>query len=120
MDGSNPAKTFPGSEPNPAKTFARLPCAGRGSRPRRTDDAITEKLELGLTIQRIFQDLQEDYAYGYSYESVKRYVRTLAPRRRACGVMHSRPGRRRRWISSRARRRSTGRRASGGVPGCSG
>jgi hypothetical protein len=51
-----------------------------------------EKLGAGLTIQRIFQDLVEDFSYGYSYESVKRYVRTLASRPRACGVMHSLPG----------------------------
>ena len=44
---------------------------------------ITEKLDLGLTIQRIFQDLVEEFAYGYSYESVKRYVRKLKPSRRA-------------------------------------
>lgn len=103
---SNPAKTFPGSGgvpgpdsralvgvegSNPAKTFA-------GSRfpPRFAaaayHDAITEKLDAGLTIQRIYQDLVEDFSYGYSYESVKRYVRTLAPKWRAVGVMHSLPG----------------------------
>lgn len=91
VDGSNPAKTFPGSESNPAKTFP-----GSETRPRfaaaKFHDAINEKLELGLTIQRIFQDLVEDYSFGHSYESVKRYVRTLAPKRRACGVMHSLPG----------------------------
>lgn len=91
VDGSNPAKTFAGSGSNPAKAFP-----GSGARPRfaaaEYRDAITEKLELGLTIQRIFQDLVEDFSYGHSYESVKRYVRTLAPKRRACGVMHSLPG----------------------------
>jgi len=89
--GSNPAKTFAGSGLNPAKTFP-----GSETRPRFAaagfHDAIREKLELGLTIQRIFQDLVEDYSYGHSYESVKRYVRTLQPKRRACGVMHSLPG----------------------------
>ncbi len=89
--GSNPAKTFPGPGSNPAKTFG-----GCSVRPRFAaasyHDTITEKLELGLTIQRIFQDLVEGFSYGYSYESVKRYVRTLQPKRRACGVMHSLPG----------------------------
>lgn len=91
VDASNPAKTFPGSGSNPAKAFP-------GSEVRRRfaaaeyEDAITEKLELGLTIQRIFQDLVEDFSYGHSYESVKRYARTLRPKRRACGVMHSLPG----------------------------
>jgi hypothetical protein len=91
VDGSNPAKTFPGPGSNPAKTFPgserRLRFAAAAYH-----DTITEKLELGLTIQRIFQDLVEGFSYGYSYESVKRYVRTLEPKRRACGVMHSLPG----------------------------
>src|SRR6202007_841265 len=85
----NAAKTFAGSDANPAKTFP-------GSRPRfaaalyRT--AITEKLEAGLSRQRIWQDLVEEYGYGASYESVKRFVRTVAPTRRAVGVFHSAPG----------------------------
>jgi len=89
--GADPAKTFPGSEANPAKTFAgsALPSRFAAAEFR---DAILEKLELGLSVQRIFQDLGEDYAYGHSYESVKRYVRTLAPRRRAVGVMYTAPG----------------------------
>jgi hypothetical protein len=40
-------------------------------------DATFKKLELKLTIQRVYQDLQEEY----SDESVKRYVRKLARRR---------------------------------------
>jgi len=90
-DGSNPAKVFPGSGSNPAKAFA-----GSSARPRssaaRFREAILEKLDEGLTIQRVFQDLEEEYGYTHSYESVKRYVRTLARRRRATGVMHTVPG----------------------------
>ena len=91
VDGSNPAKTFAGSGSNPAKTF---PGSGGGQRFAAAGhhDVITEKLAAGLTVQRIFQDLVEDFSYGYSYESVKRYVRKIEPRRRACGVMHSLPG----------------------------
>ena len=90
-DDSNAAKTFPGSAPNPAKTFP-----GSAPRPRfaaatyRT--AITEKLDAGLSLQRIWQDLVEEYGYGASYESVKRFVRTIAPTRRAVGVFHCAPG----------------------------
>jgi hypothetical protein len=90
-DDSNPAKTFAGSEANPAKTFPGSP-----PRPRfaaavyRT--AIAEKLDAGLSLQRIWQDLVEEYGYGASYESVKRFVRTLAPTRRAVGVFHCAPG----------------------------
>jgi transposase len=88
---SNPAKTFAGSEAHPAKTFPGSP-----PRPRfaaavyRT--AIAEKLDAGLTLQRTWQDLVEEYGYGASYESVKRFVRTLAPTRRAVGVFHCAPG----------------------------
>jgi transposase len=91
MAGSNPAKTFPGPRSNPAKTFPGSEVGVRFAAAA-YHDTITEKLDLGLTIQRIFQDLVEDFSYGHSYESVKRYVRTLAPKQRACGVMHSLPG----------------------------
>jgi transposase len=89
VDGSNAAKTFAGSDAKPAKTFP-------GSRPRFAaalyHRAITEKLEAGLSLQRIWQDLVEEYGYGASYESVKRFVRTIAPARRAVGVFHCAPG----------------------------
>jgi transposase len=79
-DGSNPAKVFPGSRARSRSSAARF------------RDTILDKLDLGLTIQRIYQDLQEEYGYAHSYESVKRYVRKLARRRRAAGVMHTTPG----------------------------
>lgn len=89
--GSNPAKVFPGLDSNPAKAFAGSHVPPRSSAaPYR--DAILEKLELGLTIQRVHQDLQEEYGYAHSYESVKRYVRKLTRRRRPAGVMHTVPG----------------------------
>src|SRR4029078_3866217 len=90
-EGSNAAKTFAGSAPKPAKTFPGSP-----PRPRfaaavyRT--AIAEKLDAGLSLQRIWQDFVEKYGYGASYESVKRFVRTLTPTRRAVGVFHCAPG----------------------------
>jgi transposase len=90
-EGSNAAKTFAGSDAKPAKTFP-----GSAPRPRfsaavyRT--AIAEKLDAGLSLQRIWQDLVEEYGYGASYESVKRFVRTIAPTRRAVGVFHCAPG----------------------------
>ena len=88
---ANAAKTFAGSASKPAKTFP-----GSAVRPRfaaaiyRT--AITEKLDAGLSLQRIWQDLVEEYGYGASYESVKRFARTVAPTRRAVGVFHCAPG----------------------------
>ena len=89
--GSNPAKTFAGSEPKPAKTFpGSLPRPRFAAAIYRT--AITEKLDAGLSLQRIWQDLVEEYGYGASYESVKRFVRTIASPRRAVGVFHCAPG----------------------------
>lgn len=90
LDPPNPAKVFPGSDSNAAKVTA-------GSVPPRSaaapyHDTIREKLALGLTAQRIWQDLVEEFGYSASYESVKRYVRTLAPIRRAVGVFISAAG----------------------------
>jgi hypothetical protein len=76
----NPAKTFPGSDVSGRFAAARY------------HDAIVEKRGLGLTAQRIWQDLTEDFGYGHSYESVKRYLRTIAPRGRPVGVFESDPG----------------------------
>ena len=62
-DGSNPAKVFAGSASNAAKAFP-----GSALPPRSTAapyrDAILEKLEQGLSLQRIWQDLVEEYGYG--------------------------------------------------------
>ena len=90
-DESKAAKTFAGSASNAAKAFP-----GSAARPRFSAtvyrEAITEKLDAGLSVQRIWQDLVEEYGYGASYESVKRFVRTIAPTRRAVGVFHCAPG----------------------------
>jgi transposase len=93
LEGSeepNAAKVTAGPWANPAKVFP-------GSAPSRSAagtyrETIAEKLKAGLTAQRIWQDLVEDFGYGHSYESVKRYVRQLEPERRAVGVMTSLPG----------------------------
>jgi hypothetical protein len=74
------AKTFPGSAPR-----ARFVAASYRT-------TILEKLAEGLTVQRVWQDLGDEFGYAASYESVKRYVRTIAPTRRAVGVFHCAPG----------------------------
>jgi transposase len=88
---SKAAKAFPGSASNPAKVF---PGSGRSrSAAVSYEAAIVEKLDQGLTLQRIHQDLVEEYGYGHSYESIKRFVRRLEPRkRRAVGIMATAPG----------------------------
>ena len=91
VEGPNAAKVTAGPWANPAKVFpgsSRPPRSAAG----RYEETIREKLGQGLTAQRIWQDLVEDFGYGYSYESVKRYVRRLEPERRAVGVMTSLPG----------------------------
>ena len=91
-DAAKAAKVFAGVNPNAAEVFP-------GSAPRsrctaaayRT--AIAEKVGAGLSVQRIWQDLVEEYGYGASYESVKRFIRTLpSSQRRAVGVYHCAPG----------------------------
>lgn len=86
------AKVFPGSDPNPAKVFPGSPAKRSRSEAAAYSTAITEKLDAGLGVQRIWQDLVEEFGYAASYESVKRFVRTLAVRRRAVGVFHCAPG----------------------------
>lgn len=94
VEPANAAKVFAGSEPNPAKVFpgseASTPRGRSTAAPFRS--AITEKLQQGLSAQRIWQDLTEEYGYTASYESVKRYLRGLAPPKRVVGVYHSAPG----------------------------
>ena len=77
---SNPAKVFPDSDPH------------RRSAAAAHHDVISGKLDQRLSIQRIWQDLVEDFGYGHSYESVKRYVRSLRRTGRVAGVCHSEPG----------------------------
>jgi hypothetical protein len=61
-----------------------------------------------MTAQRIWQDLTEEFGYGHSYESVERYLRTIAPRDRTDGVFESDQARKARLISFVARRRRGG------------
>jgi len=87
----NPAKVFSGSEPNAAKVFPGSDLPPRSSAAA-YHDAIVEKLDAGLSLQRVWQDLVEEFGYAHSYESVKRYVRTLRRARRVAGVIHAAPG----------------------------
>ncbi len=92
-EGPNAAKVFAGPPSSPAKVFAgsavRCPVRSHAAPYRST---IEEKLEAGLSAQRIWQDLTEEYGYGASYESVKRFIRGLDHPQRVVGVYHSAPG----------------------------
>ena len=104
--GSNAAKVFPGWGPveeqapgaesvpgdsNPAKVFpgSGLPERSVAAAYR---DVIVEKRDAGLTAQRVWQDLVEEYGYAGSYESVKRYIRSLPGAVRPAGVIHTAAG----------------------------
>ncbi len=89
---SKPAIVAPGSEASDSSNPA-IPTAGSlevlgfveasahpPGRPSRCDpfgDLITQKLDVGLSGQRIWQDLASDDGFTGSYSSVKRFVRRL-------------------------------------------
>jgi transposase len=65
----------PGSPPNctistPGKTGRKSLCDPHA-------DWIRERVESGLSAQRVFQDLRSELAFAGSYQAVKRFVRSL-------------------------------------------
>ncbi len=67
-------------------------------------EVIVQKLEAGLTAQRIYQDISSDHGYAGSYYSVRRFIKKLsaaapAPFRR----MECEPGAECRWTSAGVR-----------------
>src|SRR5258708_9998007 len=50
---------------------------GRKSQCEPLVEGITDKVEVGLSAQRIYQDLMEGNGFTDSYQSVKRFVRKL-------------------------------------------
>ncbi len=94
-DGESKPATAPiGSGPSdgavtePAGTPAN---AGQGSTCSPWREVIRSKLDLGLTAQRIFQDLVAEHGFTGSYYSVRRFIRRLGAkqelpfRRLECG-----------------------------------
>lgn len=67
---SKPAKVTAGSSSKPARV-----APGSAAEPYRKE--IEEAIAKGLTAQRIWQDLKEDYCFGYSYSCIKRFVRGI-------------------------------------------
>jgi hypothetical protein len=51
--------------------------AGRRSRCEALAEVISAKVEVGLSAQRIYQDLVEQNGFSDSYQSVQRFVRKL-------------------------------------------
>ena len=63
IDPSKPASNAPAGSPSVAAAWR---------------DVIRDKLDQGLTAQRIYQDLVSDHGYGGSYYSVRRLIRKLS------------------------------------------
>jgi transposase len=83
LQWANSAISTPGpegaGEVNPANSTAGNG-RGRKSQCEPLADVILAKAELGLSAQRIYQDLVAENAFSDSYQSVKRFVRKLRAR----------------------------------------
>jgi len=99
VDRETVARYDPRREPKPAKVSA-----GSVSKPAKVSTGpasacepyrsiIEAAVAKGLTAQRIWQDLREDYHFSHQYASVKRFVRTVKRRRpEVAAVMEHPPG----------------------------
>jgi transposase len=76
-DRSKPANAPIGSEPALASSLASTGEPGRLSECEPYRDQIREKLQLGLSAQRIYQDLVTERGFPGSYFSVRRFVHRL-------------------------------------------
>jgi transposase len=80
---AKPAISIPGSEPAvSAEPAISIPgkTAGRQSHCEPLTGVIQAKIELGLSAQRIYQDLVQEHGFTDSYQSVQRFVRALKQR----------------------------------------
>ncbi|HBZ55326.1 MAG TPA: IS21 family transposase [Syntrophobacteraceae bacterium] len=76
-EDSTPATKAPlGSEAIPDPPDPQPPGRASQCEPFRT--VVEEKLEMGLSAQRIYQDLEGNHGYTGSYYSVRRFVKRLA------------------------------------------
>ncbi len=81
-DDSKPANAPTGSDrsvpdADPAPTIEEPATAGRSSNCEPWRATIQAKVDLGLSAQRIYQDLVAERGFGGSYYSVRRFVRSL-------------------------------------------
>jgi transposase len=76
----------------PVAKPARVP-TGSASACERYREIIEAAVHRGLSAQRIWQDLQENYSFSHGYDSVKRFVRGVKRRRpEVADVMEHPPG----------------------------
>lgn len=74
--GSEVAEPVPLDQAKSAITISGT--AGRKSHCAGLEEVIAEKLELGLSGQRIYQDLREDLDFQGSYSSIRRFLQRRA------------------------------------------
>jgi len=99
VDRETVARYDPRREPKSAKVpagplsnAARVP-TGSPSACEPYRHVVETAVEKGLSAQRIWQDLRDDYRFSHGYDSVKRFVRRLKRRRReVVAVMEHPPG----------------------------
>lgn len=94
---SKPAISTTGSleagRAKPAISTAGSPSAGRKSPCEPFAESIIAKVQIGLSAQRIWQDLVEEHGFSNSYEAVKRFVRKVrASQPRAVYRLECQPG----------------------------
>jgi transposase len=77
QDGSKPANAPIGSDADHATSYRVSPEVGRLSDCEPWRDQILKRLDLGLSAQRIYQDLVTEHGFSGSYFSVRRFVRRL-------------------------------------------
>ena len=93
---ANPAISTPGSE-EASEVKPAISTAGNGvgrkSQCEPLAEVISAKVEVGLSAQRIYQDLVEENGFTDSYQCVKRFVRKLrAARPERIWRMECQPG----------------------------
>jgi len=76
-----PAGSSDFGEPSSRTQAGGLSRAGPASRCQPFRQVILEKLEQGLSAQRIWQDLRAEHGFASGYNSVKRFVRRLGQAR---------------------------------------
>ena len=95
---SKAAKVPTGSGEEPLSLEAKAAILPPGLPPGRSTahpyrDFIEAELGKGLSYQRIWQDLREEYAYCGSYDSVRRYAKRIKRSRpELADIMHAAPG----------------------------
>ena len=120
--GAKPAIPITGNQPGQDESKPAISITGVASGRRSYCEALAEeiaaKVEVGLSVRRIYQDLVEQNGFSDSYQSVQRFVRKLSLRRlnrSGSGAWKLGPVRKCRWTSGWEPRFTMGPAAREGV-----